>query len=54
MQPVPVQNTRPQNIRPTRVRYVVLGMTVAAYMITYIDRTILAVARPVNRSSLPC
>ena len=25
MQPVPVQNTRPQNIRPTRVRYVVLS-----------------------------
>ncbi len=52
MQPVPVQNTRPQNIRPTRVRYVVLGMTVAAYMITYMDRTILAVARPVIRDEL--
>ena len=52
MQPVPVQNIQPQNIRPTRVRYVVLGMTVAAYMITYMDRTILAVARPVIRDEL--
>jgi MFS transporter, ACS family, glucarate transporter len=47
MQPVPAPN-----IRPTRVRYVVLGMTVAAYMITYMDRTILAVARPVIRDEL--
>ncbi len=47
MQPVPVQSGR-----PTKVRYVVLGMTVAAYMITYMDRTILAVARPVIRDEL--
>ncbi len=47
MQPLPVQN-----IKPTKVRYVVLGMTVAAYMITYMDRTILAVARPVIRDEL--
>jgi MFS family permease len=47
MQPVPAQN-----MRPTKVRYVVLGMTVAAYMITYMDRTILAVARPVIRDEL--
>jgi sugar phosphate permease len=47
MQPVPAQK-----IRPTKVRYVVLGMTVAAYMITYMDRTILAVARPVIRDEL--
>ena len=47
MQPVPVHK-----IRPTKVRYVVLGMTVAAYMITYMDRTILAVARPVIRDEL--
>ena len=33
-------------MRPTRVRHVVLGLTVAAYMITYMDRQILAVARP--------
>jgi len=34
------------SMRPTRVRHVVLGLTVAAYMITYMDRQILAVARP--------
>jgi len=33
--------------RPTHVRHVVLGLTVAAYMITYMDRQILAVSRPV-------
>jgi MFS transporter, ACS family, glucarate transporter len=38
--------------RPTSVRYVVLGLTVAAYMITYMDRQILAVARPVIRDEL--
>jgi sugar phosphate permease len=38
--------------RPTHVRYVVLGLTVAAYMITYMDRQILAVARPVIRDEL--
>ena len=38
--------------RPTRVRHVVLGMTVAAYMITYMDRQILAVARPAIRDEL--
>jgi sugar phosphate permease len=47
MQPAPVQNRR-----PTNVRYVVLGLTVAAYMITYMDRQILAVARPVIREEL--
>jgi sugar phosphate permease len=47
MQPVPSQNSR-----PTRVRYVVLGMTVAAYMITYMDRQVLAVSRPVIRDEL--
>src|ERR1700719_2156010 len=41
---------RPQ--RPTHVRHVVLGLTVAAYMITYMDRQILAVARPVIRDEL--
>jgi sugar phosphate permease len=34
------------------VRYVVLGLTVLAYMITYMDRQILAVARPVIRDEL--
>jgi sugar phosphate permease len=38
--------------RPTHVRYVVLGLTVVAYMITYMDRQILAVARPVIRDEL--
>jgi sugar phosphate permease len=36
----------PQNSRPTHVRYVVLGLTVAAYMITYMDRQVLATTRP--------
>ena len=47
MQPVPVQIRR-----PSHVRYAVLGLTVAAYMITYMDRQILAVARPVIRDEL--
>ena len=33
-------------VRPTRVRYIVLGLTVAAYMITYIDRTVISSAVP--------
>jgi sugar phosphate permease len=41
-----------KSLRPTRVRHVVLGLTVAAYMITYMDRQILAVARPVIRDEL--
>jgi MFS transporter, ACS family, glucarate transporter len=32
--------------RPTHVRYIVLGLTVAAYMITYIDRTVISSAVP--------
>src|SRR5579871_6990748 len=32
--------------RPTHVRYAVLGLTVAAYMITYMDRQVLATSRP--------
>jgi len=43
---------RPSGERPTRVRHVVLGLTVAAYMITYMDRQILAVARPAIRDEL--
>ncbi|MCU1337967.1 MAG: transporter permease [Bryobacterales bacterium] len=38
--------------RPTHVRYVVLGLTVIAYMITYMDRQILATARPVIMKDL--
>ena len=43
---------RPTGERPTRVRHIVLGLTVAAYMITYMDRQILAVARPAIRDEL--
>lgn len=32
--------------RPTRTRYVVLGVVIAAYFITYIDRVLLSVAEP--------
>jgi sugar phosphate permease len=32
--------------RPTHVRHVVLGLTVIAYMITYMDRQVLATTRP--------
>src|ERR1044071_2716618 len=32
--------------RPTRVRHIVLWMTVAAYMITYIDRVVISAAVP--------
>ena len=38
--------------RPTHARYVVLGLTVAAYMITYMDRQILATTRPVIMKEL--
>jgi sugar phosphate permease len=38
--------------RPTHVRHVVLGLTVAAYMITYMDRQVLATARPVIMKDL--
>jgi sugar phosphate permease len=47
MQSPPIQSRR-----PTHVRHVVLGLTVAAYMITYMDRQILAVARPVIMTDL--
>ena len=47
-----IATSRLPSQRPTRVRYAVLGLTVAAYMITYMDRQILAVARPVIRDEL--
>lgn len=47
MQPAPVTTSR-----PTHVRHVVLGLTVAAYMITYMDRQVLAVTRPVIMKDL--
>jgi sugar phosphate permease len=33
-------------VRPTRVRYIVLGLTICAYMITYIDRVVISSAVP--------
>ncbi len=33
-------------VRPTRIRHAVLGLTVAAYMITYIDRVVISTAAP--------
>jgi MFS transporter, ACS family, glucarate transporter len=33
-------------VAPTRVRHIVLGLTVAAYMITYIDRVVISAAVP--------
>src|SRR6202050_4598972 len=47
---IPDSEGRPQ--RPTHVRHIVLGLTVTAYMITYMDRQIMAVARPVIRDEL--
>src|ERR1700689_1654504 len=35
------------NVRPTRVRYIVLALTVAVYMITYMDRVVISNAAPV-------
>jgi MFS family permease len=32
--------------RPTHVRYIVLGLTIGAYMITYIDRVVISSAVP--------
>src|SRR6266480_3427479 len=39
-------------VRPTHVRHVVLGLTVAAYMITYMDRVNIASAVPVIQKEL--
>ncbi len=38
--------------RPTRVRHMVLWLTVAAYMITYMDRVVIAAAVPVIQEDL--
>jgi sugar phosphate permease len=38
--------TQTSQPRPTRVRYIVLLLTVAAYLITYLDRTLLSAAAP--------
>src|SRR5437667_10237459 len=39
-------------VRPTHVRHVVLGLTVAAYLITYMDRVNIASAVPVIQKEL--
>src|SRR6202162_2566897 len=44
--------TKTSGSRPTRVRHVVLALTVIAYMITHMDRQTLATARPVIRQEL--
>ena len=36
----------PQQQRASRVRHIVLGLTVAAYMITYMDRVVISAAVP--------
>ena len=38
--------------RPTQTRHIVLGMTVAIYMITYMDRTVISSAAPVIQKEL--
>jgi MFS family permease len=40
------------SVQPTRVRHVVLAITVAVYMITYMDRVIISTALPVMRQEL--
>src|SRR6202166_2310934 len=54
VQPSSAASTTPYvpGARPTHVRHVVLALTVIAYMITYMDRQVLAVARPVIRDEL--
>ncbi len=39
-------------MKPTRLRYAVLGMTVAAYMITYMDRVVISSAVPSMQKEL--
>src|SRR5690242_13710213 len=41
-----------RSARPTHVRYVVVGLTVAAYMITYMDRVVISSAVPTIRKEL--
>ena len=41
-----VADARSASVAPTRVRYIVLLLTVAAYMITYLDRVLLSAAVP--------
>jgi len=39
-------------LRPSRIRHLVLAMTVAVYMITYMDRVVISNAAPVIRTDL--
>src|ERR1022692_3764222 len=39
--PIPT-DSRLEGPRPTRVRYIVLALTIGAYMITYIDRVVIS------------
>ena len=43
---------QPQIARATHVRHIVLGMTVAAYMITYMDRVVISSAAPSMQKEL--
>jgi MFS transporter, ACS family, glucarate transporter len=45
-------STNTSAMRPTHVRHVVLYLTVAAYMITYMDRVVFSSAAPVMRKEL--
>ena len=51
---VPVQPAAASSagMQPTHVRHVVLGVTVAVYMITYMDRSLMSTALPAIRSDL--
>jgi len=42
----PGSAARAVNVRPTRVRHAVLALTVAVYMITYMDRVVISAAVP--------
>jgi MFS transporter, ACS family, glucarate transporter len=42
----------PSASRPTHARHIVLALTVAAYMITYMDRTVFSTAAPAMRKEL--
>src|SRR5580658_5944342 len=42
----------PSGSRPTHARHIVLALTVAAYMITYMDRTVFSTAAPAMRKEL--
>jgi sugar phosphate permease len=43
---VHIQTAGPRTVRPTRIRHVILWLTVAAYMITYMDRVVISAAVP--------